>query len=60
MGDINGKTFLDIGSGSGIHSLVARMAGAKVHSFDYDKQSFECTKEKYFKDWIVEPWIKII
>lgn len=59
LGDIKEKTFLDIGSGSGIHSLVARMLGAKVHSFDYDVQSVACTqylKEKYFKgdnDWIV-------
>lgn len=60
LGDIKDKTFLDIGSGSGIHSLVARKLGAKVHSFDYDTQSVACTqylKEKYFKDderWIIE------
>lgn len=60
LGDIRGKTFLDIGSGSGIHSLAARMLGAKVYSFDYDEQSYECTKylkEKYYKsdkDWTVE------
>ncbi|KIM05683.1 MAG: methyltransferase type 12 [Sulfurovum sp. AS07-7] len=60
LGDIKDKTFLDIGSGSGIHSLAARMLGANVYSFDYDKQSFECTKylkEKYFKNdenWTVE------
>ncbi|MDA7818279.1 class I SAM-dependent methyltransferase [Sulfurimonas sp.] len=60
LGDIEGKTFLDIGSGSGLHSLCARMLGAKVYSFDYDLQSVECTrylKEKYFpndEDWVVE------
>ncbi len=46
-------TFLDIGSGSGLHSLCARRLGAKVVSFDYDQQSVECTKilkERYFKD----------
>jgi len=60
LGDINGKTFLDIGSGSGIHSLAAKMLGAKVYSFDYDMQSVECTKylkEQYFPDdhdWHIE------
>ena len=51
--DLDGKTFLDIGSGSGLHSLCARMLGAKVISFDYDFESVECTKylkEKYFKE----------
>lgn len=57
---LEGKTFLDAGSGSGLFSLAARMLGAKVHSFDYDPQSFACTqelKQRYFaedKDWIVE------
>jgi SAM-dependent methyltransferase len=38
-----GKTFLDIGSGSGLFSLAARKAGALVHSFDYDSQSVQAT-----------------
>ena len=58
--DLNGKSFLDIGSGSGLFSLAARRLGAKVFSFDYDPQSVACTKElkkRYFdndKDWTVE------
>ena len=40
-----GRTFLDIGSGSGLMSLVARRQGAVVHSFDYDSQSVACTSE---------------
>jgi 2-polyprenyl-6-hydroxyphenyl methylase/3-demethylubiquinone-9 3-methyltransferase len=32
--DLNGKTFLDIGSGSGLFSLAAYRLGAKVFSFD--------------------------
>lgn len=58
--DLNGKTFLDIGSGSGLFSLAARRLGAKVHSLDYDAQSVACTAElrrRYFlndADWIVE------
>jgi 2-polyprenyl-3-methyl-5-hydroxy-6-metoxy-1,4-benzoquinol methylase len=46
-----GKTFLDIGSGSGLFSLAARRLGAKVHSFDFDSSSFACTQElrnRYF------------
>jgi len=55
-----GKSFLDIGSGSGLFSLAARRLGARVHSFDYDPQSVACTaelKRRYFLDdgsWIVE------
>lgn len=56
---LDGKTFLDVGSGSGLFSLAARMLGAKVYSFDYDPQSVACTaelKRRYFPDddWVVE------
>lgn len=55
-----GKSFLDIGSGSGLFSLAARRLGARVHSFDYDPNSVACTRElrrRFFpddRDWIVE------
>ncbi len=55
-----GKRFLDIGSGSGLFSLVARRLGATVYSFDYDPQSVACTaelKRRYFTDddaWTIE------
>jgi 2-polyprenyl-3-methyl-5-hydroxy-6-metoxy-1,4-benzoquinol methylase len=42
---LTGKTFLDIGSGSGLSSLAACRLGAKVTSFDYDSQSVACTEE---------------
>lgn len=51
--NLNGKTFIDIGSGSGLFSLSARNLGAKVFSFDYDGSSVESTqilKEKYYND----------
>jgi len=60
MDNFKGKTFVDIGSGSGLFSLAARRLGAKVRSLDYDPQSVECTRElkrRYFDndpDWVVE------
>ena len=57
---LEGRSFLDIGSGSGLFSLAARRLGAKVHSFDFDSSSFACTQElrnRYFSNdpnWRVE------
>ncbi len=57
---LDGKRFLDIGSGSGLFSLAARRLGARVHSFDYDPQSVACTaelKRRYFpgdERWTIE------
>lgn len=42
---LEGKRFLDIGSGSGLFSLAAWNLGAEVHSFDFDPQSVACTRE---------------
>jgi len=58
--DLAGRTFLDIGSGSGLFSLAARRLGARVHSFDFDPDSVACTRtlrERYFPNdpqWTVE------
>jgi 2-polyprenyl-6-hydroxyphenyl methylase/3-demethylubiquinone-9 3-methyltransferase len=43
--DLDGLSFLDVGSGSGLFSLAARRLGARVHSFDVDPHSVACTKE---------------
>ena len=57
---LDGKTFLDIGSGSGLFSLAARRLGAKVHSFDYDPDAVSCTgelKRRFFPTdthWTIE------
>ncbi len=42
--DLQGKMFLDVGSGSGLSSLAARRLGATVHSFDYDPESVVCIR----------------
>lgn len=57
---LEGRSFVDIGSGSGLFSLAARRLGATVHSFDFDPQSVACTQElknRYYRNddkWIVE------
>ena len=57
---LDGRSFLDVGSGSGLSSLAARRLGATVTSFDYDGQSVACTEElrrRYLPDdpsWIIE------
>ncbi len=43
--NLQDKTFLDVGSGSGLFSLAAKRLGANVHSFDYDPHSVNCAKE---------------
>lgn len=43
---LEGLSILDIGCGSGIHSLAAWQAGAtSIHSFDYDPQSVSTTRQ---------------
>jgi 2-polyprenyl-6-hydroxyphenyl methylase/3-demethylubiquinone-9 3-methyltransferase len=57
---LEGKTFLDIGSGSGLFSLAARRLGARVRSFDYDPHSVNCARELRRRydagsaDWTIE------
>lgn len=57
---LEGKRFLDAGSGSGLFSLAARRLGAEVHSFDFDPHSVACGRElkrRYFDgdaQWTVE------
>jgi 2-polyprenyl-6-hydroxyphenyl methylase/3-demethylubiquinone-9 3-methyltransferase len=46
-----GRSFLDVGCGSGLFSLAARSLGARVCSFDFDPQSVACANElrrRYF------------
>src|SRR6266540_6329620 len=57
---LDGLSFVDVGSGSGLFSLAARRLGARVHSFDYDADSVLCTarlRERHRPDdpdWTIE------
>lgn len=58
--NLDGLSFLDVGSGSGLFSLAARRLGARVLSFDYDPDSVKCTmelKRRYLQNdtgWTIE------
>ena len=58
--NLEGRSFLDIGCGSGLHSLAARRMGARVTSFDFDPESVEATsflKSRYAPgdtDWRID------
>lgn len=58
--DLMGLTFLDVGSGSGLSSLVARRLGAKVRAFDFDSNSVASTQalhDRYYPGdgtWTIE------
>ncbi len=46
LGDVSGQTFLDIGCGSGLHSLAALKLGAtSVTAIDLDENSVSTTKQ---------------
>ena len=57
--DLTGRTFLDIGCGSGLFSLAAVRLGARVRSFDYDPDSVTTARkvrEEFApgSDWDIE------
>lgn len=57
--DLRGRTFLDVGCGSGLFSLAAQRLGARVRSFDLDPESVAATaglRERFAPDgdWAIE------
>lgn len=60
LNSLEGKTFLDIGCGSGLFSLAAKRLGAKVRSLDYDPEAVVCAnelKKRFLADdmeWTIE------
>lgn len=45
LSSLEGRRFIDVGSGGGLFSLAAHRLGAAVYSFDYDPTSVACTHE---------------
>jgi SAM-dependent methyltransferase len=57
--DLAGRTFLDVGCGSGLFSLAAHRLGARVRSLDFDAEAVAATAELRRRfapdaDWTVE------
>ncbi len=54
---LEGRSFLDIGSGSGLFSLAARSMGASpILSFDVDEDSMACTRALHAEVGSPEDW----
>lgn len=54
---VSGKTVIDVGCGSGIHSLAFYLLGAeKLYSFDYDQFSVDATKALWEREGKPERW----
>jgi 2-polyprenyl-3-methyl-5-hydroxy-6-metoxy-1,4-benzoquinol methylase len=45
VSDLRGRSFLDIGCGSGLSALAALRSGARVTAFDYDPEAVAATRE---------------
>lgn len=59
VADLSGRSFLDVGCGSGLFSLAAHRLGARVHSFDADPDSVAAAVELRGRfapdsDWEIE------
>jgi SAM-dependent methyltransferase len=54
--DLTGRTFLDVGCGSGLFSLAANRMGARVSSFDFDAESVAATVELRDRFGVAGEW----
>lgn len=57
ISSLNGKTFIDLGSGSGLHSLAALELGAlRAVSVDVDKEAVACVEQLKSKSSFKQKW----
>ncbi|MBL7853063.1 MAG: class I SAM-dependent methyltransferase [Cyclobacteriaceae bacterium] len=55
---VRGKTVIDVGSGSGIHSMCFYNLGASsIFSFDYDRSSVESTRSFWLSSGAPKNWL---
>lgn len=60
LSDLSGKTFIDVGCGSGLHSLAAsRLKAKRIFSFDFDPHAVAISKllrkrENFKNEWLIE------
>jgi SAM-dependent methyltransferase len=57
---LDGLSFVDVGCGSGLMSLAARRLGARVVSFDVDRDSVECSRDLQARFHAGDPDWKIL
>jgi len=56
LSDLRNRTFLDIGCGSGVFSLVAHRLGATVVSVDLDPLSIDCCRRLHQAEGLPATW----
>lgn len=56
LGDVRGRRLIDVGSGSGLTSLVAHVLGAEVLSFDVDPDSVAATTDLWKRAGSPSSW----
>src|ERR671922_182824 len=54
---VKGRSFLDVGCGSGLFSLAAaRLGASRIHSFDYDASSVAATRTLQGRHPVTAEW----
>ena len=57
LSDLSNKSFIDVGCGSGLHSLAASRLGAKsIYSFDFDPHAVAISKLLRERETVTNEW----